>query len=276
MTYPEVVKYLAGVCFRANKSDITAATEEFQALITRAGFHLPANPWNFVQLWGPRLGSDGFIQSHAALSGQKRKLTDDDAVVLYVQALGWYDQGLPGPYESVEQFMQINEVVKHIAADTGISGRTITRRLKEIDPKFHYGKVRRKAYLDEQHRAWRLAGVEENRPIIGDRGALVVWADEKVMCMNQEKCMGWISSEHEDYAFALPIVTHQGRVVKLKYIIAVNYICGPVFFKFFTGTSGMPADRDDKAYRVSISSETAWACCLLSHAAMRVLEPQTI
>jgi hypothetical protein len=252
MTFSNVVQYAAAICFKANKCDISAATAEFSDLCHRAGYELPQNPWEFVKKWGNKLQSDGTIASGAALSGCKRKLTGDDVWVCYIEALDWFLRGRPGPYESAQQLMETNEVVRGIVEQSGVSARTLTRRLCEVDPKFHYGKYIGKPFLDDMHRDLRLAGVAENRPIIeSNTRGLVVWSDEKVLCMNKDNGMGWFSSAHEDYGYKLPAVRHNSQVVKLKYIIAVNYIIGPVWIKFFTGTVGMPADRDGKSYRVS-------------------------
>jgi hypothetical protein len=177
-------------------------------------------------------------------------LTGQEVRTAYVEALDWWLQGRPGPYSSAKELMSENPVVRQLVEQTGVSAKTLTRSLEQIDPRFHYGKYKEKSYLDDTHRDNRLEGVKLNRPILEKQRGLILFADEKVLCMNQEQCMGWFSNAHEDYGWKLPPVRKDNKVVKLKYIIAVNYVLGPVWIKFFTGTAGMPADRGDKSYRV--------------------------
>ena len=181
MTYPPVLQYAAGLCFAAAKGDTTEATRAFRSLCTRANVELPKNPWEFVTEWGPKLQSDGTIQSGAKLSGQKRKMTDDDGRVVWAQALDWFDQGLPGPYGSAQDLISKSKKVKAIAEATGASAKTITRAIKQIDPYFKYGKYYKKAFLHEQHRDARIQGCELNKPIVERSKALILRTDEKVL-----------------------------------------------------------------------------------------------
>lgn len=239
MTYGVGLQYLAGFCYRANSGNIANAVREFCNVCTRAKVDQPANPWDYVQLWGPRLRSDGSLESRSSLSGAKRKLTDEEVRVIYYEALGWWLAGRSQPYETAQIFIDQNSIVRQIVEHADVSAKTVTRHLTEIDPKFHFGELHQKYFLDEPHRWLRIMGCEENLARFDKDKAMVVFVDEKVLCMSQDTCMGWFSSAHEDYAFKLPPVTAQQHLVKIKYIIAVNYYFGALWIRFFTGTPGL-------------------------------------
>lgn len=174
---------------------------------------------------------DGSLDSSASLSGRKRMLTDQEVRTAYVEVLDWWLQGRPGPYSSAKELMSENAVVRQLVEQTGVSAKTLTRSLQQIDPKYHYGKYKQKSYLDDTHRDNRLEGVKLNRPIVDQQRGLILFAHEKVLCMNQEQCMGWFSNAHEDYGWKLPPGRKDNSIAKLKYIMVVNYVLGPVWTK---------------------------------------------
>jgi hypothetical protein len=119
-----------------------------------------------------------------------------------------------------------------------------------LDPHFQYGKLRNRPYLNEQHRQQRVEGSRQKLQDFAAQKQWTVFVDEKVMCLSTCSTMGWYSSAAEDFAWSLPRLSYRRNVMKLKYIIGVNYMIGPVWIKFFTGTSGMPGDRPGAAYQV--------------------------
>lgn len=206
-------------------------------------------------MWGPRLLDSGEIEEYASNSGRPKTLTDAQIAACYVEARNWWLAGRAAPYASAAQLISDSTVVHTIVTDAGITSETLTRNLKEYDPHFKYGALHDRAFLDDAHRQGRIECSTVNKARFDDDKQRVVWVDEKVLCLSQETCHGWYSSAAEDYHWRLPVPTHQSKPVKIKYIIGVNYLLGPVWIKFFTGTSDMPADRDGHAYRVSSALE---------------------
>ncbi|WIA23048.1 hypothetical protein OEZ86_009963 [Tetradesmus obliquus] len=71
----------------------------------------------------------------------------------------------------------------------------------------------------------------------------VIWIDAKTMYMVVNSKYGWAMAGDEDtYETAFPPTLK--NPMKLKYYIAVNYRLGALLLVFYTGTTGMPADRD--------------------------------
>lgn len=255
MTLAEVEQYAAGLCYRSAGGNIHEAAAAFRTLVHDAKFIPPANCYEFVAYWGPRLDDSGKITSYGHRSGRHRQLSDDQARICYFEAIGWWLAGRQGPYESAAELIETNHKVRDIIAEAGVCGETMTRRMKEIDPDFHYGKPRPKPFLDEQHKEVRVAACVENLGRFKKAHPFIIFVDEKVLCLNDDKCMGWFSTKAEDYYYRAPPVKYGNKLGKLKYIIAVNYLLGPVWIKFFTGTSGMPAQRGGKHYQVSSALE---------------------
>lgn len=250
MTLPDVIKYAAGLAYRAASGVIIDAAQAFRTLVLNAKYSLPANCYDFVAYWGPRLGDDGQLHSHASHSGRHPRLTDEQARVCLAEAKGWWLTERQGPYETAEELIDTNPVVKSVVEDTRISPETLTRHMKQIAPKFHYGKLKSKPYLDEQHREVRMASCEEMLRKSDRHRQLVVFLDEKTLCLNQDKQMGWFSSDEEDYHYSTKPAKYKGKIISLKYLIAVNYLIGPVYITFYTGTAGLPANARGKSYLV--------------------------
>jgi hypothetical protein len=255
MTYPPVYQYTAGLAWRASSGNLVDATAEFRKRLQAAHYDLPSNPGEYVQIWGPRLGDDGVVEGCAHSSGRHKVLTERQVTACYVEARNWWLAGRQGPYTSAEQLIAESAVVHNIVTDAGITPETLTNNLKEFDPRFKYGVVRDRAYLDDQHRQSRIDVSAENKARLQADKAAVVWVDEKVICLSKESYMGWFSAGEEDWHWRTPVPRYNKSAAKLKYIIGVNYLLGPVWIKFFTGTSGMAADRDGCDYRVSSGLE---------------------
>jgi hypothetical protein len=255
MTHPTLYKYAAGLAWKRKKGNAAAATTAFHKYLLEAGYELPTNPHEYVTTWGPRLHDNGEIEDHASNRGRPKTLTVAQIATCYVECLNWWQAGRAAPYASAEQLITDNAVVHTIVTDAGITPETLTRNLKDYDPHFKYGPLHDRAYLDERHRQDRVECSMVNKERLPADKPYVVWVDEKVLCLSQETCMGWYSSAAEDYHWRLPVPTHQSKPIKIKYIIGVNYLLGPVWIKFFTGTSGMPANREGHAYVVSSALE---------------------
>lgn len=248
MTYSDAHKFAAGLCYRAAHGNVSEAEEAFCNLLEGAKYDLPHNCYEFVQYWGPRLNDSGEIECHASLSGRHRALTDLEVKVCWMEAIGWWQQGRSGPYQSVAELIETNPTVQAIMEHAGVTGQTLTTRIKEIDPGFKYGKTRAKAFLDEQHKEVRVAACQQNLARFKEAKPYIIFVDEKVLCFNDDNYMGWFSTNAEDYHYRMPQQTYKRRVSKFKYIIAVNYLGGPLWIKFFTGTAGLTVHH---AYKVS-------------------------
>lgn len=71
----------------------------------------------------------------------------------------------------------------------------------------------------------------------------VIFIDAKTMYMKVGSRFGWVDRTVED-TFSTPFSASLKNPMALKYYIAVNYRIGKVLLVFYTGTTGMPANRD--------------------------------
>ncbi|WIA44529.1 hypothetical protein OEZ86_007264 [Tetradesmus obliquus] len=253
MTLTVGLEAAAGLAYRANRGNVNAATAAMRTMLEDAGLPVPSNPLQYMRIWGPRMDVDGNIVVPESGSGRPPKLTDAQTHTCYAECLNWYAAGRPRPYESVHALMTTNPVVRDIITAAGVSGETLTRHMRQIDPHFQYGKVRNRPYLDAQHKRDRVTSCGEKLQVFEEQKPWVVYVDEKVMCLSQCCTRGWYSSDAEDFAWSMPRLTRNRKTIKLKYIIGVNYQLGPVWIKFFTGTTGMPWDREGCAYREAMA-----------------------
>lgn len=254
MTYPDVVRYGAALCFIANKEDIDKAVEEFTSLLTRAGLEMPANLKEFIELWGSRLDKDGKLISHAQHSGRLRALTEEEVCTCFYEAIHWWLTDRMGPYESAADLCENNPAVKAIVEAAGIAPRTVTRHIKEIHPWFKYGRLHSKPVLTDEHKQMRVEACTRNMQRTDRELDLVVWGDEKTIVMNSGKVMGWYSSKYEDYYYSAPPPKYKGQIIKLRVSVFVNALLGGVELIYHTGTSGMDFDHSGMAYQVGLSS----------------------
>lgn len=248
MTYSDAHKFAAGLCYRNAHGNISEAATAFCKLLEGAKLFLPTNCYEFVQYWGPRLNDSGEIASHASLSGRHSKLSDLEVKVCWLEAIEWWLHGRSGPYQSVAELIETNPTVQAIMEQAGVRGETLITRIKAFDPGFKFGKTRPKPYLDEQHKENKVAACEENLKDFKDKKPYIIFVDEKVLCFNDDHCMGWFSTNAEDYHYRMPPQTYQRHISKFKYIIAVNYWGGPLWIRFFTGTASF---KPQHQYKVS-------------------------
>lgn len=255
MTLTNVHQVAAGLSYRRAAGDINAATSHFTDELRAAKFDLPSNPQQYVAQWGPRLRDDGTIDSRATLSGRKRKLTDDMVNTIHYEAIHWFLAGREQPYSSIKELRETNTTVQGLLAGVEVGDKTIIRSVQELFPEFKFGKLRKKSYLDERHRAMRMWAAEDNSKLSADTLNSVVWADEKTLPLQAGACVGWYDAGGIDYAYERRAATHNKQPMKLKYLIAVSPLLGPFYIKFYTGTSGLADDDDGDAYLVSSACE---------------------
>lgn len=146
MTFPPVYQYAAGLAWRAAKGSETKALTAFCKQLKAARYELPTNPLEYLKTWGPRLGGNGLIEGYAWHSGRPRSLTDAQVTECYVEAVNWWLAGRQGPYTSAQELITENAVVHNIVEAADITPETLTKNLKEFDPRFKYGTVRDKPY----------------------------------------------------------------------------------------------------------------------------------
>jgi hypothetical protein len=255
MTLTTAHQYGAGLCFRAESGKLDAATTRFCKLVQEAGFKLPSNPKKYVQEWGPRLGDDGTIESHAQESGRISTLAVEAVLTCHTEALGWWRAGMDQPYGSIQELVETNPVVKSIITQAGVTKDTLLRHMKDVFPNFQFKKLYPKRKLTAAGMADRVSACQQNQQVSDRDLELVVWLDQKTYCFNRKHRYGWIDTDAEDYYESTTPRRYGKKAMTFKYYIAVNALLGFVWMDFYTGTSDLPAKRGRYHFKVSSCTE---------------------
>lgn len=249
---------------------ISSATNMFTHTCKQLGLEIPEDPRGFVTYWAGHQKKHGSVKGRASNSGAKGKISKGQARTALDHVLNWKRDGLTGPYRSVADLVQRCPAVREIINSTGASNRTLTRAMQRLCPTLCYKKLTVKAKLTVQHKQKRVVLCTQHEQVSDSTLETVVWIDAKTMYMNITDRYGWVDATEEDIFETNRAATRKSNLIKLKYYIAVNARLGAVKLVFYTGTTGMPAERDDKAYLVSSTSIQLWllasnciCCCLL-------------
>ena len=243
MTYPEHVKILGALAFARADGDTALAMTEFLSFCSKLKIKAPDDAATFVKSWGPEWEKHGNVIGNASNSGRKRKLPDEQVEKLMGEILGWKQAGMKGPYRSVAELLENSTVAAEIVSNSGVSHDTVIRRLKEKNPNLQYLKLGVKPshtqrQLDDRY--YTAAAHLEEPTSVRER---VVFIDAKTMYMKINSRSGWVDVTVED-TFSTPFPASMKSPMALKYYIAVNHRMGKVLLVFYTGTTGMPANRD--------------------------------
>lgn len=230
---------------------ISRATDIFTETLQNLGLELPQAPASFVRYWGEPWPKVKSVHGRASNSGRHRLITDKQAQKCLNIVLNWREDGRPGPYKSVQDLVKNSEWVRGLKEATGASNRTIARAMKRLCPSLCYRRLVVKAKLTDKHRQERVAVCKKHLQVPDNVLDTVVWIDAKTMYMNITHRYGWVDALKEDIYETTRPATRKSNIIKLKYYIAVNARLGPVMLAFYTGTTGMPAERDGVTYLVS-------------------------
>lgn len=251
--YEDGQRVLAALSFAEAKCNIDAATKEFRKHCRALKLKVPADARGFVLRWGQEWAKDSSVSGKASNSGRPRKLSAEQVQQVLDVILQWRADGKNSPYESIAQLKKESAVVAGIVSSTNVSDDTLITRLKELCPALSYTKLCIKPKLKKRQREDRMTTAQSHLQVPDSELECVIWIDAKTMYMVVNSKYGWAMAGDEDtYETAFPPTLK--NPMKLKYYIAVNYRLGALLLVFYTGTTGMPADRDpNRVYLVSAS-----------------------
>ena len=250
--YKDVRPHATSAWVNSNGS-ITTATDMFTNTCKQLGLEIPEDPRSFVKYWTKKQQQHGSVAGHASQSGAKSKISKQQARIALKKVLNWRQDGLTGPYRSADDLINKCPAVRKTMDSTGASARTLTRAMKLLCPTLSYKRLTVKAKLSAQHKGARVVVCRKHLQVSNETLETVVWIDAKTMYMNVTDRYGWVDAAEEDIFETNRPATRKSNLIKLKYYIAVNARLGAVKLVFYTGTTGMPAERDGKTYLVSLS-----------------------
>lgn len=162
------------------------------------------------------------------------------------------------PYQSWKQFTRSNPVAVKIIEEAKVTACQLRRRCKAEKPSLVRRKVYLKPYLDEEHRAKRVAACKLLLRQPDHMFNATCFTDHKKFWVNPVAKYAWIDRD----TYEGPLIKEDRRLLKTKdynikinYSITVNPLAGPVNFTILTGTTGYPGDRVDPPFLVSHTSK---------------------
>jgi len=241
--YEDFQKMCAALSYNQNPNNMTAAVLDFRKHCKGLGLKVPADAHKFVKHWGQHWNQHGNLDGRTGNCGRKPALTQEDAELLVAEMMSWQKFGLTGPFVSLKQLQTTSPLAKAILDRAAATPSTIIRALKKIEPKLAYRKLTVKQKLSKQQRADRLR-VATHHISVSDRVLeCVVWIDAKTMYMTIKTRCGWIRVD-DGTPFETTRPASKKNPITLRYYIGVCARAGAVFLMFYTGTTGMKADRD--------------------------------
>ena len=124
------------------------------------------------------------------------------------------------PYRSWRQFTRKDPVAVEILQKAQVTAAQLRRRCKAVKPRLVRVKVYRKPYLDQQHRADRVAACNKLLRQPDYMFDATCYTDHKKFFVNPVAKYAWIDKE----TYAGPLVVEDKRLLRNKdYTIKINY-----------------------------------------------------
>lgn len=264
--YEQVHRVLAAHSFMLHDGSISAALKAFSISCTTLGIKPPRDPRSFVARWGRQWLANQHVSGTASNSGRKPKLSTQNAELLVADLMNWAGFDLAGPFSSLDELKQKSPRAKAILEAAKAATSTVIRHLKRIEPKLAYKKLTVKQKLTSKQKAARLRVAQHHVTVSDNTLSRVVFVDAKTMYMTIKKRCGWVRLDDE-----LPFETirpySKKNPITLRYYIGVCGRAGGVFLTFYTGTTGMTADRHPsnpylvRSASVQLRRLASYCCC---------------
>lgn len=265
-TYQAMHRSLAASCYVESKHDINIATTEFLKKCKSLKLKLPRAVGAFVKRWGVYYLKHKHTDGSASNSGRKPKISMQAARQLVSEMKRWQQLKRNAPFSSVRELQLHSPKAKAILEATQASHSTTIRAMKRADPELQYRHLCVKQKLTSKQKEERVRVAQEHLAESDSKLETVVFIDAKTMYMHISSVHGWVNFKKETpYETTRP--KSKQKPITLKYYIAVCARAGGVLLQFYTGTTGMPANRDPShVYLVSqplwsLASIPACACC---------------
>lgn len=253
--YQEVHRTLAALAWCKFPDDFKAAAGYFKDCLASMRIKsCPADAKDFIKNWGSCWDKNGNLQGKGSNSGRDRLLIDEFLERFLQAIINWAAAGEEGPYSSLPAVLRAHPELKAELEATGASHETLRNSLKRYCPTLVYKNLWVKQKLTDKHKEKRYDAVSTKMYEIAHEPKLlerVVYIDAKTMYMTVKSRRGWVLVGQPDIFEAYHPASEKNPIT-LKYYIAVNYKVGKVKLIWYTGTTGMAADRNpDNPYLVS-------------------------
>lgn len=246
-------KVNAALSYRKFPDNPAAQRKDFINSCQSLGLEVPKATQKFIKSYGPTWCPIKTAKGNRHKCGRKRKISEENAELLVADLMNWAGFELKGPFKSLKQLQKLSPRANAILEAANAAESTVIAALKRVEPKLVYKKLTVKQRLTKKQRTARLRVAQHHITVDKKTLALVVWVDAKTMYMTIKTRCGWVRVDDE-LPFETTRPSSKKNPITLRYYIGVCAKAGAVFLEFYTGTTGMPANRDpDHVYLVSSS-----------------------
>lgn len=275
MTLPVAFAILAALAWAASNGRLAQAGRLLVNYCRLLGLPAPANPGNYVRYWRARLTATGEVDSHAGNAGRPYSLSPQMVESAYQGIIGWSAAGRRRPYASKLECSQQCPEVRQVLSDSGVTIDTLFKRIAEVYPHFQFKKLRIRWRLTDANKQERASICEQ---LLQDYRTMLhraVFVDAKTVWMWEEEIWGWVDTSVPNCCQGIKPAYSHGKIIHLKYYAAVHNKLGPVWIRFYTGTTGMDYNHDGHHFQVSSCSKQLWWAFPLHmhHCLMQLLRP---
>lgn len=251
MTLSNAVRVTAGLAWRACFGVLTAAVAWFLTALREARLKAPANPREFVAMWGPRLSEAGEVVGRAQQAGRKRLVSQQQAEKAYNGAVGWQQAGEPRPYASLKALTEKCGPWREVMGDTGATAKTLLHAVQRLHPRFGYTLLRPRPTLTQDNKDGRMAVATAGKELTPRQLQLTVFIDACTFFAGAPPGpRGYVDSAVDRSCPAARPVKHNGRSMKVNVYGAVNALLGPVLLAFVSGSDPGGAGFKGRFYKV--------------------------
>jgi hypothetical protein len=168
----------------------------------------------------------------------------------YQALMNWKKDNNGRPYESEEQALERCTVIQKVLSDSGVTTQTLFIRMKALHPHLRRGKVTLRWKLEDANKAERVSVCRTLLRLYRNLLHRVVFVDAKTIRMCEGDIFGWIDPSVPGFAEGIKPAIYKKKVITLKYYAAVHCKLGPVFLRYYTGTTGMDHTHHGHNYQV--------------------------
>lgn len=257
-------RYAAAISWDGNDANLKAAVKTYTTRCKQLGLKPSANPQRDIRKYYQRLHTEHNVDPHNYKAGRHKVLPQQQAQQLVTSLEGWQEAGAAKPYGSLRVFKKMVPAAAAVIEEAGVSDAAVVKRIHEIKPSLQRKKLRVKKKLSDEAQADRLKTAKQRQRVPLKHQKAWVFIDAKHTRIEVDEAYGWIDTEKDlDIAAVQHAKSAKSNVPVLCYYIAVGYYVGAFEIHYYTGTTGMPANREGHTFKVSRSVQLALQ---LSHA----------
>jgi hypothetical protein len=245
------VRYAAALSWDGNEDTLNAAVSKLESTCKEHGWKTPANPRRDIHKYHVRLGSRGNVDSDSHQAGRHPLISDEGVQSVVGSMKNWKKAGEAKQYPSVAVLKQKVPEAATVIKQAGVSDAAVCKCIRKLGSAMKRIKQSVKKQLTEAHTGDRVKTAQSRKRVPMKQQKAWVYIDAKSMKMEVATSYGWVDTANEtDVAALQHAKSRSSGVPVLDYYIAVGYYVGPLDLYYYTGTTGLKADRGPVTFRV--------------------------